>query len=107
MTENTLISTKEELSQIISENNFVLVDFWAEWCMPCRMMGEVLEQLSDIYGDEIKIIKINVEENEELASFYEIKNLPTIIIFKDGEILLREVGLKQVNFFKQIIEKNR
>jgi len=70
----------------------VLVDFWAEWCGPCRMIAPVLEQLNEEHGDKLKIVKLNVDENPGAASQFGVMSIPTMILFKDGQQVDRLVG---------------
>ncbi|MFG1424767.1 thioredoxin [Roseixanthobacter glucoisosaccharinicivorans] len=70
----------------------VIVDFWAEWCGPCRMVGPILDEVSGELGDKLKIVKLNVDENPETASKYGIMSIPTLLLFKDGKIASRQVG---------------
>ena len=70
----------------------VLVDFWAEWCPPCKMLGPVFEELSGEYADKLKFVKVNVEENQELAGKYEVRGIPCLILMKKGEEVDRIVG---------------
>ena len=70
----------------------VLVDFWAEWCGPCRMIAPALEEISGAMGDKITILKLNVDENPKTASKYGVMSIPTLMIFKDGEIASKQVG---------------
>lgn len=72
----------------------VLVDFWAEWCGPCKMIAPILEEIADENGDKIRIAKLNVDENPDVARRYEVMSIPTMIVFRDGEPAKRIVGAK-------------
>lgn len=77
---------------VLNAEGAVLVDFWAEWCGPCKMVAPVLEELSDERGSELKIVKLDVDENPETATKYGIRSIPTMMIFKDGELLATKPG---------------
>ena len=70
----------------------VVVDFWAEWCGPCRMIAPALEEIAEQLGDKVKILKLNVDENPDVAAKYGIMSIPTLMLFKNGEIASRQVG---------------
>lgn len=86
----------------LSESNFdeiinnspvpVIVDFWAEWCGPCKMIGQVLDELNNDYNDKILIGKVNVDEQGSLAMKYGIRNIPTLLFFKNGQLIDKQVG---------------
>ena len=82
----------ETFSQIISGNQLVLVDFYATWCAPCKMMHPVLEQLKEKQADRLRIIKIDVDKNPSLATQYQIQSVPTLIAFREGNMLWRQSG---------------
>ncbi len=70
----------------------VLVDFWAPWCGPCKMIAPILDDLADVYADKLKIVKINVDENSQVASKFNVRGIPTLILFKDGAASATKVG---------------
>lgn len=82
----------ETFNDVISENRLVLVDFFATWCQPCKMMHPVLEQVKDVLGDKIRIIKIDIDKNEPTAAQYRIQAVPTLMLFRKGEVLWRQSG---------------
>jgi thioredoxin 1 len=98
MSSNVTSVTLDSFDETISSAQTpVLVDFWAEWCGPCKMIAPVLDEISQENGDKIKIVKVNVDENAELARRFEVMSIPTLIVFKDGEVAKRLVGAKNKN----------
>lgn len=93
----------ETFNDVISTNKPVLVDFFATWCGPCKMMHPVLEQLKATYGDNIRIIKIDIDKNSAIASQYQIQSVPTLILFKNGNIVWRQSGAMPLNELQNII----
>ena len=96
-------SAEESLVTILSEGNFkevtdngvVLVDFWATWCAPCRIQGPIVDEVAAEVGDKARVAKLDVDQNNRLAALYEVRNIPTLIIFKDGEPARRFIGVTQ------------
>ena len=82
----------ETFSDVISSDKLVLVDFFATWCQPCKMMHPVLEQVKEKLGDKIRIIKIDIDKNQQVAAQYQIQSVPTLMLFRHGEALLRQSG---------------
>ena len=79
-------------SDVLKATGPVLVDYWAEWCGPCRMIAPALEEIAGSLGDKVKILKLNVDENPATAAKYGIMSIPTLMIFKNGEMASRQVG---------------
>ncbi len=79
-------------SDVLKASEPVVVDFWAEWCGPCKMIAPALEEISSEMADQVKIAKVNIDENPELAAQYGVRSIPTLLMFKNGEIAANMVG---------------
>ncbi|WP_439131168.1 thioredoxin [Polaribacter sp.] len=94
-----------KFSEIINQDKPVLVDFFAEWCGPCKMMSPILKEVKDGLGDEVSIIKIDVDKNQPLAAKYQVRGVPTLILYKSGQQVWRQSGMVQKNELVSIINK--
>lgn len=91
--------------EVISADKLVLVDLYATWCAPCKALAPVLEELADKYADKIKVVKVNVDEEESIAAKFGIASIPTVIFFKNGQTAASLVGLRTSSEIEKMIEK--
>lgn len=94
MSNNIKHPTKDEFKLILNDNEVVLVDFWATWCGPCQMISPIIEQIADEFAPKMPVVKIDIDQNRELAEEYKIMSIPTVILFKNGKETTRLIGAK-------------
>lgn len=104
MSEKILYLNEKEFDELISREKYVLIDFWATWCSPCRMLAPVIEKIADQYEGKIVVGKIDIDEQQELAIRYGIQSIPTVILFKDGNVVAKEIGVKPLKAFTSMLD---
>lgn len=95
-----------KFSEIINQDQPVLVDFFAEWCGPCKMLAPILKQVKDTLGNRVTIVKIDVDKNEAIAAKYQVRGVPTLLLFKNGKQVWRQSGLLQKDDIINVITSN-
>lgn len=95
----------ESFEDIIKSDKPVLVDFFATWCGPCNMMHPILEELHEKVGDKARIIKVDIDKNEPLAAAYNVRSVPTLMLFKNGKLEWRTAGVQQLATLEQVINQ--
>ena len=90
-----------------TRSGIALVDFWASWCMPCKMMAPILNEVADEIGDKAKICKVNVEDHQQLSAKFSVRNIPTLLLLKNGKEVDRFVGVKTKDFLIKQINKHK
>ncbi len=98
---------KSSFKKIINSETPVLVDFFADWCGPCKVLAPILKDVKEELGDAVKIIKIDVDKNQSIASKYKVKGVPTMLLFKDGKQVWRQSGVLQKNDIIQNIQSQK
>lgn len=98
---------KNSFNILINSDQTVLVDFFADWCGPCKLLAPILKQVKDELGDSIKIIKVDVDKNQPLAAKYQVRGVPTLLLFKNGKQLWRQSGVLQKNELISIINQHQ
>ena len=91
-------------TEVLKSSVPVLVDFWAEWCMPCRMLAPTIEKIAKDYNGKVKVGKIDTDSNRDVSIKYGISAIPTVILFKDGQVAQKFVGLRQERDFKEALD---
>lgn len=103
--ENVMELTDQNFeAEVLKSDKPVLVDFWAEWCMPCKMLGPTIDKLAKDYNGKVKVGKVDTDANRDVSLRYGISAIPTVILFRDGKVAQKFVGLRQEKEFKEVLD---
>ena len=106
MSENCLKITSDNFDEIIRQNDVDMVDFWASWCGPCKMLGPIVEEVADDYAGRVAVGKVNVDDCPDLAERFGIMSIPAVFVFKAGAVVEKMIGLRQKAQFAAVLDKN-
>ena len=100
------VSESEFESSVLQGDKPALIDFWAEWCQPCKMLAPTIEELAEEYNGQLMVGKLNVDDNPGIATRYGIRGIPTLLLFKSGQVVQQVVGVKSKTEIKKMIDEN-
>ncbi len=107
MSDAIVHASDQDFEEVVLQSSTpVLVDYWAEWCGPCKMIGPILEEIAGEYGDRLKIVKLNIDENPETPPKYGIRGIPTLMLFKNGNVEATKVGALSKSQLTAFIDSN-
>ena len=104
MAEITDVTDASFESEVLKSDTPVLVDFWAEWCAPCRAIAPVIKEIADDQGEKLKVVKINIDESPQTPGAYGIRSIPTVLVFKDGQVVSQLTGARPKGDFQQLVD---
>lgn len=96
---------EQTISEIINSSQPVLIDFYAEWCGPCKMVSPVIEEFKNIMGDKVRVLKVDVDKNQFISTIYNIRSIPTFMLFHSGNLLWQKVGVVSLSELKNVVNK--
>ena len=96
--------SEKNFDEVVSSDKPVLVDFWATWCGPCRMLGPVIEEIATEYEGRVVVGKVDVDSNQDYAAKYGVRNIPTVLVFQNGEVVGRQVGVAPKNTYTEALD---
>ena len=100
------VSSDSFETDVLKADTPVLVDYWAEWCGPCKMIAPILDEVSRDYADKLEVAKVNVDENQEIASRYDIRGIPTLMLFRNGAVVATKVGALSKSQLTAFLDSN-
>lgn len=103
MAEITDVSDATFEVEVLKSETPVLVDFWAEWCAPCRRIAPIVKEIADSYDQKLKVVKINIDDSPQTPGNYGIRSIPTILVFKDGQVVSQLTGLRPKSDFEELV----
>ncbi|WP_050698817.1 thioredoxin [Anaeromassilibacillus senegalensis] len=106
MSEKLVHATEDSFDALVSGHPLVLVDFWASWCGPCRMLGPIMDELAEKYEGRAVVAKVNTEEEPDLAARFNVQSIPNVLLFKNGQMIENEVGVRPLQHFEALLDKN-
>lgn len=107
MSDQIVVGTDSNWAKEVEQSTVpVVVDFWAPWCGPCRMVSPVIEKLAGKYSGKLKVVKVNVDENQTLAMKFNIMSIPTIMLFREGQVLDQAIGAAPSEYYERLLAKN-
>ncbi len=104
MAEISAVTAATFESEVLKSATPVLVDFWAEWCGPCKAIAPIVKEIADDNGDKLKVVKINIDESPQTPGTYGIRSIPTILMFKDGQVVSQLTGARPKGDFEELVE---